>query len=187
LGVAFFIGICGILYQQVGAQAVEREIKMSQLLECMMPNKRRWEPQVARLLSYHFAFSLIFLPGWIVLAIILQRGVFTNTSLGVLLILNLLTGFSLASFSLFGAAFFKKAQLSGGSITIIALLLAVLAQVYTSVSTGAVVIFSLLFPPMNYTYFIILMARWVCVIPLFKMWPFQILTARRNRRTYPQI
>ena len=85
LGVAFFIGVCGILYQQVGAQATERESQMAQLIECMMPNLRRWEPQVARLLSYHIAYSLLFLPGWVVMAIILSKGVFQQTSLGVVL------------------------------------------------------------------------------------------------------
>lgn len=85
LAVAFFIGVCGILYQQVGAQATERESQMAQLIECMMPNLRRWEPQVARLLSYHMAFSLLFVPGWIVLAIILNKGVFQRTSAGIVL------------------------------------------------------------------------------------------------------
>ena len=83
LAVAFFIGVVGILYQQVGAQATERESQMAQLIECMMPNLRRWEPQVARLLSYHIAFSLLFVPGWIVMAIILNKGVFQKTSGGI--------------------------------------------------------------------------------------------------------
>ncbi|MCJ1287874.1 hypothetical protein MMC26_007226 [Xylographa opegraphella] len=160
LGVAFFIGVCGILYQQVGAQATERESQMAQLIECMMPNLRRWQPQLARLLSYHLAFSILFLPGWVVLSIILNKGVFQQTSLGIVLVLHLLTGLSLASFSLFGAAFFKRAQLSGISVTIIALLLAVIAQVINPASNGAVAVLSLLFVPMNYTFFIILMARW---------------------------
>ena len=73
--------------------------------------------------------------------------------------MHILIGLSLASFSLFGAAFFKKAQLSGISVTIIALLLAVLAQVLATAHTGAVAILGLLFPPMSYTYFVILMAR----------------------------
>lgn len=73
--------------------------------------------------------------------------------------MHILIGLSLASFSLFGASFFRKAQLSGITVTIVALLLAVLAQVLGTASTGAVAVLSLLFPPMNYTYFIILMAR----------------------------
>lgn len=67
LGVGFFIGICGVSYQQVGLHAVEREIKMAALMEVMMPNKRRWEPQVARLASYWIAFSILYLPGWIIM------------------------------------------------------------------------------------------------------------------------
>ena len=160
LGVAFFIGICGILYQQVGLQAAEREIGMSQLLEAMMPNSQRWQPQAVRLLSYHFAFTLLYLPGWIIMAIILQIGVFARTNIGIVLVLHILTGLSLASFSLFVAAFFKRAQLSGITAILTSLVLGVIAQVYAEASNGAVIFCSLVFPSMNYTYFIVLMARW---------------------------
>ena len=159
LGVAFFIGICGIQYQQVGAQATEREGKMAQLLEVMMPNKRRWEPQIARLASYHIAFTLLYLPGWIIMAVILQQYVFARTSVAIVIVFHILTGLSLASFSLFAAAFFKKAQLSGITTILVSLVLAIIAQVFHDLSNGAVIITSLLFPSMNYTYFIILMAR----------------------------
>lgn len=57
-------------------------------------------------------------------------------------------------------AFFHRAQLSGIVTTIVSLLLAVLAQVIAKPGTGAVAILSILFPPMNYTFFAILMARW---------------------------
>ena len=159
LGVAFFIGICGILYQQVGLQAAEREIGMSQLLEAMMPNTQRWQPQAVRLLSYHVSFTMLYAPGWIIMAVILQIGVFARTSIGIVLILHLLTGLSLASFGLFIAAFFKRAQLSGITAVLLSLVLGIIAQV-ADASNGAVIICSLLFPSMNYTYFIILMARW---------------------------
>ena len=103
LAVAFFISVCGILYQQVGAQATERESQMAQLVECMMPNLRRWEPQIARLLSYHIAFTLLFLPGWVVMSIIFQKGIFQQTSIGIVigkdiacLWRTMLTGFSVA-------------------------------------------------------------------------------------------
>ena len=160
LGVAFFIGICGSTYQLTGMMASERESQMSQLIECMMPNLHRWEPQFARLSSYHVAFSLIYLPGWVVMALILGFGVFQKTSLGILIIFHTFTGLSLSSFSLFIAAFFKKSQLSGIIAVIASLLLAVIAQVIDASGTGAVAILSLLFPPMNYTFFVILMARW---------------------------
>ena len=160
LGVAFFLGIVGVIYQLVGLIASERELGMTQIIEASMPNKRRWEPQLARLTANHIAFDIMFLPGWIIGAIILKYGVFEKTSMGILILFNLLAGLSLSSLSLFGGAFFHKAQLSGISTTIISILLAVLAQVIGKASTGAVAILSLLFPPMNYTNFIILMARW---------------------------
>lgn len=160
LGVAFSIGIVGVIYQLVGLIASERELGMTQLMEASMPNVRRWEPQAARILANHIAFDIMFLPGWICLALILAFGVFAKTSVGILVVYNILAGLSLSSFSIFGASFFHKAQLSGISTTIIALLLAVLAQVVGKASDGAVAILSLLFPPMNYTFFILFMARW---------------------------
>ena len=160
LAVAFFIGIVGIIYQAVGLMASERELGMTQIIEVSMPNRSRWEPQAVRLIANHIAFDIMFLPGWIAIGLILKYGVFAKTSAATLVFFNVLTGLSLSSFSIFGAAFFHKAQLSGIITTIVSLLLAVLAQVIAKSSTGAVAVLSLLFPPMNYTFFIVLMARW---------------------------
>ena len=160
LAVAFFIGIVGVIYQLVGLMASERELGMTQIIEASMPNQRRWEPQAIRLLAVHLAFDMIFLPGWIAIGLITAIGVFAKTNVGILIVFNILTGLSLSSFSIFGAAFFHKAQLSGIATTIISLILAVIAQVIGKSSTGAVAVLSLLFPPMNYVNFTILMARW---------------------------
>lgn len=65
LGVAFFIGLVGVIYQSVGLMASERELGMTQIIEASMPNKRRWEPQAIRLLANHIAFDIMFVPGWI--------------------------------------------------------------------------------------------------------------------------
>ncbi|KAG8529724.1 uncharacterized protein KY384_005205 [Bacidia gigantensis] len=160
LAVAYFIGMVGVVYQLVGLIASERELGMTQIIEASMPNRRRWEPRIIRYISYHLAFDIMFAAGWVVIALVLGFGIFQKTSKAILIIFHLLAGFSLSSFSIFGGAFFHKAQLSGISTTITALLLAVVAQVAAKASTGAVAVLSLLFPPMNYTYFTILMARW---------------------------
>ena len=160
LAVAFFIGIVGVIYQLVGLMASERELGMTQIIEASMPNKRRWEPQAVRLLANHIAFDIMFLPGWIAIGLILKYEIFAKSSAATLVFFNVLTGLSLSSFSIFGAAFFHKAQLSGIITTIVSLLLAVLAQVIAKSSTGAIAVLSILFPPMNYTFFTILMARW---------------------------
>ena len=149
LGVAFFIGIVGVIYQFVGLVASERELGMTQLIDASLPNTKRWEPQMIRFLAVHAAFDLMFLPGWIGIALILGFGVFAKTNMAILILFHILTGLSLSSFSLFGAAFFHKAQLSGIITTIVSLLLAVVAQVVAKASTGGVAILSILFPPMN--------------------------------------
>ena len=160
LAVAFFIAMVGVIYQLVGLMASERELGMTQIIEASMPNQKRWQPQAARLLAVHLAFDIMFLPGWIAVGVITSIGVFAKTNAGLVVIFNILAGLSLSSFSIFGAAFFKKAQLSGIATTIISLLLAVVAQVIGKSSTGAVAVLSILFPPMNYTFFTILVARW---------------------------
>ena len=160
LGIAFFIAMVLVVYQFVGLMASERELGMTQIIEASMPNKRRWEPQTLRFISYHIAFDLMFLPGWVVVGLIQGFGVFQKTSMAVIIVYQIFAGLSLSSFSLFGAAFFHKAQMSGIVTIIVALLLGVLAQVIANTNNVAVVILSLLFPPMNYTFFTILMARW---------------------------
>lgn len=121
---------------------------MTQILDASMPNKRRWEPQAARLLASHIAFDIMFLPGWLIVGLILGIGIFSKTSIAILVIYNILIGLALTSFSIFGGAFFRKAQLSGISTTILSLILGILAQTFKP-GTGAVAILSLLFPPMN--------------------------------------
>jgi ATP-binding cassette, subfamily A (ABC1), member 3 len=160
LAIAFLIGMVGITYQLTGLIATEREIGMAQLLDCMMPNTARWQPQMARIMSNHLSFDLLYGPGWIVMAIILSVGVFSKTSFGIMIVFHILAGLALSSMSILGAAFFHKAQLSGITSVIVSLLLGIVAQVAGKASTGAVAILSLLFPPMNYVYFTILLARW---------------------------
>ena len=159
LGVTFYVAMCGIIYHQVGFHATERELGMSQLLECMMPNGRRSQPQVLRLLSYHLGFTMLYVIGWLALSIIIKINVFASTSMAIVLIYHLIAGLALASSSLFIAAFFRKAQLSGITGILVSIILAILAQVLNSTSNGAVIVCSLLFPSMNYTWFIIYMSR----------------------------
>ncbi|KAK7931416.1 ABC transporter A family member 3 [Apiospora marii] len=160
LAVAFIATIIGVCYHMTGFMATEREIGMSQLLDAMMPTKRLWEAQVARLLSHHIAFTVVYLPGWIIAAIIIGRGVFASSNVGLLIVHFLLSGLALASLSIFGSAFFKKSQLSGVVSTIAYILLAILAQALTAPSTAAVIVLSLLFTPCNFVWFLTYVARY---------------------------
>lgn len=159
LAVAFYIGMVGISYQLTGLVAKERELGMAQLLDSMMPNKARWQPQAVRIIANHLAFDIIYLPGWIVMSVIYFLGIFAETSPAIVLIYNILAGLATASFSIFAAGFFKKAQLSGILTVIAFMLLAVLTQVVNKSGTTTYAILSLLFPPSNYVMFVITLAR----------------------------
>jgi ATP-binding cassette subfamily A (ABC1) protein 3 len=56
--------------------AKERETSMSDLVGSMMPNTRRWEPQLARLVANQLAFTIIYGPSRVVMAIIAKIGLF---------------------------------------------------------------------------------------------------------------
>ncbi|KAJ8125704.1 hypothetical protein O1611_g7934 [Lasiodiplodia mahajangana] len=160
LAVAFVIIVIGVCYHMTGHMATEREIGMSQLLDAMMPTKYLWQAQVARLLSHHLSFSIVYLPGWVIGSIIVARGVWAHTNVAVVLIYFILAGLAFTSLSILGAAFFKKAQLSGVVATIIYILLAILAQTLTSPKTPTVAVLSLLFAPCNFVWYMTWIARW---------------------------
>lgn len=160
LAVAYFIGIVGICYQLTGEMAKERELGMSQLIEAMMPNRRRWVPQAARLLSIHLAFDILYLPSWIIAGAIVSGLNYTKSSAGLIIGYFILSGLALSSWSIAFASLFRRAQLSGITVTIVSIILAIIIQVIPPVSSGAAIVLSLLFPPMNYTLFIIYMAYW---------------------------
>lgn len=160
LAVSFFIVVIGVCYHMTGHMATEREIGMSQLLDAMMPTKYRWQAQVARLLSYHIAFTVVYLPGWVIGSIIIARGVWANTNVAIVLLYFILSGLALASLSILGAAFFKRSQLSGVVTVIAYILLAILAQTLTSPSTATVTALSLFFTPCNFVWFMTFIARW---------------------------
>ncbi|KAL4939151.1 hypothetical protein BDV06DRAFT_41263 [Aspergillus oleicola] len=160
IAIAIFIGIVGVTYQLTGLIAMERELGMTQLIDCMMPNSSPWMSQAARFCAAHLALDIVYGPGWIIMGGILKAGVYSRTSAGITLVYHILSGLALSSFAIFGASFFKRAQLSGISVVLACLLLAVIAQMVPTRSHGAVVVLSLLFPSMNYVYFSTFVARW---------------------------
>jgi ATP-binding cassette subfamily A (ABC1) protein 3 len=183
LAIAFLIGMVGVSYHMTGFIASERELGMSQLIEAMMPNLQRWKPQFARIISYHVAFDLMYLPGWIIIGIVFGVGIFAETSMAIVIIYHVLTGFALTSLSILAASFFKKAQLSGITAAIAVLLLGVISQVVGITTNGTVIILSLLFTPCNYVFSLIFMARYER-----QMLPTDLLhAAPRNPWTIPGI
>ncbi|OJD12107.1 hypothetical protein AJ78_07243 [Emergomyces pasteurianus Ep9510] len=160
LAVAFYISMVGVVYQTTGLIATERETGMADLLDTMMPNQTSWQRQMIRLTSYHLAFVIIYGPGWVGMGAILGAMAFRETSVIIPIVFNMLSGLSLTSFAVFAGGFFRKAQLSGILAVIVSFALAILAQLSGKVATWVMAVLSFLFPPMNYVYFIITVARW---------------------------
>jgi ABC-type nitrate/sulfonate/bicarbonate transport system ATPase subunit len=154
LSAAYLIGMIGIVYHLTGFQAMEREKGLSTLIEAMGGSK------FARMMSYHFAFSLMYFAGWVVISLNMWSGIMSSSSPVILLIWHITAGWALASWALFLGSIFKKAQLSGITATVFSLGLGIIAQVSKDAGTGAYAILSLLFPPMNYVFHSILMGRW---------------------------
>ncbi|SMY28444.1 unnamed protein product [Zymoseptoria tritici ST99CH_1A5] len=160
LGLAYFIGIVGICYQLTGHMAQERELGMSQLIEAMMPNRQRWVPQVARLVSLHISFDILYFPSWVIMGAIVGQLNYPHSNIGIPIGFFILAGLALASWSIAFASLFSKAQLSGITVTITSIVLAILIQVIPPPATAATVVLAVIFPPINFTLFIIYMAYW---------------------------
>ncbi|KAM4058995.1 ABC transporter [Hirsutella rhossiliensis] len=160
LGVGFAIALIGVCYHMPGLIATERESGMSQLIDAMMPVSAAWHRQFARLASHHGAFTLAYMPGWLIAAIICRVMIWRNTSYGTLVVFFLLGGLAITSMSLLAASFFRKAQLSGVVTTVAWIALALLAQALPAAGTAAVAILSALFTPCTFVFFITSVARY---------------------------
>ncbi|KAF7553231.1 hypothetical protein G7046_g7158 [Stylonectria norvegica] len=160
MAVAFLGTVLWVTYHLTGFVATERESGMSTLIDAMMPVRKQWLAQAARIIAHHLSFTAIYAPAWILGSLVVRQGVFRNTSVGIVLIFHILGGLALTSMSLLFASFFKKAQLSGITAILAILLLGILAQSITAPSTGAVAILSLLFSPCAFVFFVTHMSRY---------------------------
>jgi ABC-type multidrug transport system ATPase subunit len=128
LGFAFFIGLCGVTYHLTGHITRQREQGMLQLIDAMMPNKKRWQCLIARGLASHLAFDIIYAPGWIVMGGVTSVLAFPATNPGWIILIYLLAGISLTGFSLLASSIFRRAQLSAISAVLVVVVMAIIAQ-----------------------------------------------------------
>ncbi|KAF8844179.1 P-loop containing nucleoside triphosphate hydrolase protein [Paxillus ammoniavirescens] len=147
LVLALFICYIGIAYQLPGAFTGERANLLTSHMKAM------GLLDSARIISWHVSISLAYLPAWIVVASVWHYRIFSETNGGLVLVVHLLLGFSLASWSFFIAApFGKSPQLAAVASTFLAILFAILALVLSHAGTGIATIFTLIFPPGYYIF-----------------------------------
>lgn len=155
LSVVLLASMLGVIYHLTGFQATEREKGLSSLIETMGGSNMKF----ARMASYHFSFQMVYKPGWIIIGSAMQGGFFKNTTQLIPIAWVITSGWALTSWAIFLGSFFKKAQFSGISAAVIALLLGVIAQVSKQAGTVSVTILSALFPPMNFVFLSISLGR----------------------------
>nr|VWP02214.1 Beta-galactosidase [Ganoderma boninense] len=150
LVLALFICYVGISYQLPGSFGGERANLLTAHLKVM-----------GLLDSARIIISLAYLPAWIIVSIIWHFRIFTATNVGVIIVVHLLLGLTLASWSFFVATpFGKSPQLAAVASTFLAIVFAILALVFSRASTGAAFIFTIIFPPGFYIFAIRAICGW---------------------------
>ncbi|TFK24250.1 nod factor export ATP-binding protein I [Coprinopsis marcescibilis] len=147
LVLALFITFVGIVYQLPGSIAGERANGLTGHMRAMGLLDK------ARIAAWHISISSTYLPAWIIISILWRLRIWSETNVGIILVVHVLFGFSLTSWSFFVAApFGKSPQLAAVVTTFLAIILAVVALVMKSAKTGTAFIFTLIFPPSFYVF-----------------------------------
>ncbi len=147
LVLALFVCYIGIAYQLPGAVASERASLITAHLKAM------GLLDSAKVISWHLSLSLVYLPAWVLVALIWHHRIFTATHVALIVLVHVLLGLTLASWSFFIAApFGKSPQLAAVASTFLAIVFAMLALIFTSAGNVTAVIFTVVFPPGFYIF-----------------------------------
>ena len=105
--------------------------------------------------SWHLSISLAYLPSWVIMALVWRYRIFAGTSVGIILLVNLLLPLSLASWTFFLAApFGKSPQLAAITSVLVSFIFAIFALVLKGAGNGMTFIFTILFPSGFYIFVI---------------------------------
>ncbi|KAJ7347934.1 hypothetical protein DFH08DRAFT_1001291, partial [Mycena albidolilacea] len=142
IGLAFFLTFLGIVYHLTGAMASERASQVTSHMKAM------GLLDSSRIISTHIFFALMYLPSWIIVTFVWHFKIWTHTSIGLIFLINLISGLSLAGWSMFVAApFGKSPQLAAVASTFFSILTAVLAMILEIKGTALSAVFTIIFPP----------------------------------------
>uniref|UniRef100_A0A8H8CNN7 ABC transporter domain-containing protein n=1 Tax=Psilocybe cubensis TaxID=181762 RepID=A0A8H8CNN7_PSICU len=150
-----FVTFVGISYQLPGSVAGERASLITEHMKAMGLKDS------ARILSWHISISLTYLPAWIIVSLTWHFQVFKSSSAGLILIMHILLGLVLASYSFFTCApFGKSPQLAAVVTTFWVIVLAILALVVKASGSGVLFVFALVFPPAWYVFAVKALCGW---------------------------
>jgi ATP-binding cassette subfamily A (ABC1) protein 3 len=153
-GPVFAFALLELVYHLTSFVARERELGMSGLIDTMISGGSNVRGRVVRQISTWISFALVYFPSWLSIGLIISLVCFPETSRNWPVGFAIFAGFSVLSFALFGASFFKKAQLSGSIMIVIAIVGAILPVVLFEQTKVVCAILSVLFPTANFTYYV---------------------------------
>ncbi|KAH6642349.1 hypothetical protein C7974DRAFT_99830 [Boeremia exigua] len=153
-GPLFAFTLMEIVYHMTSFVSRERELGMSGLIDTMIPGGSNTRGRIVRQVATYISFAAVYFPSWLAIGIVLSAVVFPTFSRSMPLGFTILSGLAFTGFSLFGASFFKKAQLSGSIMIVITVVFAILPVVLFEQKSVTCGILSFLCPSANFTYFI---------------------------------
>ncbi|KAH7411590.1 hypothetical protein DE146DRAFT_241928 [Phaeosphaeria sp. MPI-PUGE-AT-0046c] len=153
-GPIFAFALLELVYHLSSFVARERELGMSGLIDTMISGGSSFRGRLVRQISTWVSFAIVYFPSWVTVGVVISVVCFPQTSLNLPVGFVILAGFSITSFSLFGASFFKKAQLSGSIMIVISSLGAILPVVLFKQTKTICAVLSIIFPFANFTYYV---------------------------------
>jgi ATP-binding cassette subfamily A (ABC1) protein 3 len=153
-GPIFAFALLELVYHLTSFVARERELGMSGLIDTMISGGSNFRGRLVRQIATWISFSVVYFPSWLSIGLVISLVCFPETSRNLPVGFTILAGFSTTSFALFGASFFKKAQLSGSIMTVIAIVGAILPVVLFDQTKTICAVLSIIFPSANFTYFV---------------------------------
>ncbi|SJX63695.1 related to ATP-binding cassette, sub-family A [Sporisorium reilianum f. sp. reilianum] len=143
---AFFIAMLGVVWHLPSSVSEERGSGMTALLTTMGCG------QLPRLLSWLCGPGAAYLPAWFVMGGTLSATLWTMSNKALCIFAHVLPGLALASWSLFVATFFARANVSSIITTALAILLAIVALITRHIGEGGGIVIGLLFPSASFVY-----------------------------------
>lgn len=143
---AFFIGMLGVVWHLPSSVSEERGSGMTALLTTMGC------AQLPRLLSWLCGPGASYLPAWFVMGGTLSATLWTTSNKALCIFAHVLPGLAMASWSLFVATFFARANVSSIITTALAILMAIVALITKRIGEGGGIVIGLLFPPASFVY-----------------------------------
>ena len=143
---AFFIAMLGVVWHLPSSVSEERGSGMTALLTTMGC------AQLPRLLSWLCGPGAAYLPAWFVMGGTLSATLWTTSNKALCIFAHVLPGLALASWSLFVATFFARANVSSILTTALAILMAIVALITKHIGEGGGIVIGLLFPSASFVY-----------------------------------